>query len=152
MPKVKIAEYSKREVFTPLTLSQVVQNFFPLVISLLVCNKVNGKRSNVSPGTSSSSTSSVCVGTCAPSVAAEKWNSKTATQLQVHSCQDFHAKVPICMLLRLTIPSQKWHKPNIQFNLKLLFVIQCSKGILLFWQQQMIQHLRYLHYSWFLHL
>ena len=33
--------------------------------------------------------------------------SETATQLQVHSCQDFHAKVPICMLLRLTIPSQK---------------------------------------------
>ena len=29
MPKiVKIAEYSKREVFTPLTLSQVVQTFF----------------------------------------------------------------------------------------------------------------------------
>ena len=29
MPKiVKIAEYSKKEVFTPLTLSQVVQTFF----------------------------------------------------------------------------------------------------------------------------
>lgn len=79
MPKiVKIAEYSKREVFTPLTLSQVVQTFFFLVISLLVCNKVNEKRSNVSPGTSSSSTSSVCVGTCAPSVAAK---SETAKQL-----------------------------------------------------------------------